>query len=111
MGESSGRKAAFNESAHSLATMERWIDHNTVYRELLQKEIANGCAAKDGESTAQRTIESGLEAGRLWTRAGERQRIFMESAPYFADCIEFNDKIPGVDGRSRMTTEWGPGGQ
>jgi len=69
MGEGSGRNAALNEAAYSLATMEGWIDLNSVYSELLQAVIANGYTSKDGAAAARRTIESGIEAGRLKPRS------------------------------------------
>lgn len=62
--EGSGRNAALNQSAHSMGTMDGWIDLNTVSSELLQASVENGYVAKDGKVAARRTIESGLDAGK-----------------------------------------------
>jgi hypothetical protein len=64
MRENSGRNRALNEAAHSLGTMEGWIDLNTAFSELFQASVANGYVAKDGEAQARATIESGINAGR-----------------------------------------------
>jgi hypothetical protein len=63
MGEGSGRNKALNDAAHSLGTMEGWIDLNEVANGLWEASIANGYVAKDGEAAAKRTITSGLIAG------------------------------------------------
>ena len=63
MGEGSGRNRALNETAHSLGTMAGWIDLNTVANALREASIANGYIAKDGETAAKQTIESGINAG------------------------------------------------
>ena len=68
MGEGSGRNRALNEAAHSLGTMDGWIDLNEVADALWQASIANGYVAKDGEAAAKQTIMSGLEAGRTKPR-------------------------------------------
>jgi hypothetical protein len=69
MREGSGRNTALNAAAQSIGTMDGWIDFSSAYSELLQVSITNGYAAKDGEDTARRTIESGLDAGRLKPRS------------------------------------------
>lgn len=69
MREGEGRNAALNQAAHSLATMDGWIDINIVANELFQASIVNGYVAKDGERAAKQTIESGINAGRLKPRA------------------------------------------
>ena len=63
MREGSGRNRALNEAAHSLGTMNGWIDLNTVATALWEASIANGYIAKDGEAAARQTIESGINAG------------------------------------------------
>jgi hypothetical protein len=63
MGEGSGRNAALNQAAHSLGTMNGWIDPNTIASELLAASTVNGYIAKDGEAAAIKTIESGINAG------------------------------------------------
>jgi energy-coupling factor transporter ATP-binding protein EcfA2 len=63
MREGSGRNRALNDAAHSLGTMAGWIDLNTVANALWEASIANGYIAKDGESAAKQTIESGMNAG------------------------------------------------
>jgi hypothetical protein len=68
MGEGSGRNAATNQAAHSLSTMEEWIDLNIVRSELFQANVVNGYVAKDGAEAIRRTIDSGIEAGRLKPR-------------------------------------------
>ncbi len=68
MGEGSGRNRALNEAAHSLGTMDGWIDLNEVAEALWEASIANGYAAKDGEAAAKQTITSGLAAGRTKPR-------------------------------------------
>jgi AAA domain/Bifunctional DNA primase/polymerase, N-terminal len=69
MGEGSGRNRALNEAAHSLGTMDGWIDLNEVANALWDASIANCYVAKDGESAAKQTIISGLAAGRTKPRA------------------------------------------
>jgi hypothetical protein len=69
MGEGSGRNRALNEAAHSLGTMDDWIDLNEVSEALLAVSVANGYVGKDGESAARQTIASGLTAGRMKPRA------------------------------------------
>jgi hypothetical protein len=64
MGEGSGRNEALNQAAHSLATMDGWIDLNEVANALLDASISNGYVSKDGEAQARATIESGINAGR-----------------------------------------------
>lgn len=64
MGEGSGRNAALNSAAHSLATMDGWIDLNEVASALFDASVANGYVAKDGERAAKDTIASGINAGR-----------------------------------------------
>ena len=64
MREGSGRNRALNDAAHSLGTMDGWIDLNAVFNELFQASIANGYVAKDGEAQTRATIESGINAGR-----------------------------------------------
>lgn len=63
MREGSGRNRALNEAAHSLGTMNGWIDLNAVADALWEASIANGYIAKDGEAAARQTIESGITAG------------------------------------------------
>jgi hypothetical protein len=63
MREGSGRNRALNDAAHSLGTMNGWIDLNTVAGGLWEASIANGYIAKDGEAAARQTIESGINAG------------------------------------------------
>lgn len=64
MREGSGRNRALNEAAHSLGTMDGWIDLNVVANALWEASIANGYVAKDGEAQTRATIESGINAGR-----------------------------------------------
>ena len=64
MREGSGRNRALNDAAHSLGTMEGWIDLNAVANALWEASIANGYVAKDGEAQTKATIESGINAGR-----------------------------------------------
>lgn len=68
MGEGSGRNRALNEAAHSLGTMDGWINLNEVADALWQASIANEYVAKDGEAAAKQTIISGLAAGRTKPR-------------------------------------------
>jgi hypothetical protein len=67
MDEGSGRNRALNEAAHSLGTMDGWIDLNEVAEALWQASIANGYVTKD-EAAAKQTIISGLAAGRTKPR-------------------------------------------
>ena len=69
MGEGSGRNKALNNAAHSLGTMDGWIDLNEVANALWEASIENGYVAKDGEAAAKQTITSGLMAGRNNPRA------------------------------------------
>jgi Mrp family chromosome partitioning ATPase len=64
MREGSGRNRALNDAAHSLGTMDGWIDLNAVANALWEASIANGYVAKDGEAQTRATIESGINAGR-----------------------------------------------
>jgi hypothetical protein len=64
MGEGSGRNTALNNAAHSLGTMDGWIDLNVVANALWEASISNGYVAKDGEDATKQTITSGLVAGR-----------------------------------------------
>lgn len=64
MREGSGRNRALNGAAHSLGTMDGWIDLNTVATALREASLANGYVAKDGEAQVRATIESGINAGR-----------------------------------------------
>lgn len=64
MHEGEGRNAALNTAAHSLGTMDGWIDLNMVANALYQSSVANLYVAKDGETAAKQTIASGLIAGR-----------------------------------------------
>lgn len=64
MREGSGRNRALNDAAHSLGTMDGWIDLNEVANALWEASIGNGYVAKDGEAQARATIESGINAGR-----------------------------------------------
>jgi hypothetical protein len=64
MGDGSGRNKALNDAAHSLGTMDGWIDLNEVANALFEASIANRYVAKDGEAAAKQTITSGLTAGR-----------------------------------------------
>lgn len=64
MREGSGRNRALNEAAHSLGTMEGWIDLGAVSSALWEASITNGYVAKDGEAQTRATIESGINAGR-----------------------------------------------
>jgi len=69
MREGSGRNRALNEAAHSLGTMNGWIDLNGVANALWEASIANGYIAKDGEAQTRGTIESGINAGRSKPRS------------------------------------------
>ena len=79
MREGSGRNRALNEAAHSLGTMEGWIDLNAVANALWEASIANGYVAKDGEAQTRATIESGINAGRSKPR------------PLLASCVPHID--------------------
>jgi hypothetical protein len=68
MGDGSGRNKALNDAAHSLGTMDGWIDLNEVANALFDASIANGYVAKDGEAAAKQTITSGLTAGQAKPR-------------------------------------------
>jgi hypothetical protein len=63
MQEGSGRNAALNLAAHSLATMNGWIGLDAVFVALFDAAIANGYVSKDGEAAAKQTIASGINAG------------------------------------------------
>ena len=69
MPEGSGRNRALNDAAHSLGTMDGWIDLNAVSNALWEASIANGYVAKDGEAQTRATIESGINAGRSKPRS------------------------------------------
>jgi Bifunctional DNA primase/polymerase, N-terminal len=69
MREGEGRNRALNEAAHSLGTMNGWIDLNIVADALWEASVANGYVAKDGEYQAKATIESGIIAGMKKPRA------------------------------------------
>lgn len=69
MGEGSGRNKALNDFAHSLGTMDGWIDLNVGANRLYMASVANGYVAKDGEAATRKTIESGINAGMLKPRA------------------------------------------
>ena len=64
MGDGSGRNKALNDAAHSLGTMNGWIDLNEVAAALFEASVANGYVAKDGEVATKQTIGSGLMAGQ-----------------------------------------------
>jgi hypothetical protein len=64
----SGRNAALNEAAHSMGTMNGWIERQTVFDALMDASARNGYIEKDGSTAARRTIESGYSAGQLKPR-------------------------------------------
>jgi hypothetical protein len=71
MREGSGRNAALNQAAHSIGTIvgAGWIDRETVERSLWEASERNGYRAKDGDSAAWATLQSGLNDGIAKPRA------------------------------------------
>ncbi len=67
MREGQGRNRALNEAAHSLGTMDGWIDLNRVAGELLNASIANGAMLRRMVKRRAKPIASGLQAGQEQT--------------------------------------------